>query len=151
MSAQHGTGTLTAGLTPLCTLEARLAAPLLLPNTPAGTRSILEVLSLNVTGPRLSARMKGHAAADWLILSPDGTIGTLDVRATIETDDGALIFMQYNGRMQRQADGTRKIYIAPRFDTGDSRYAWLNAIQGVGKAIFQDGSGELHYDIYEVM
>ena len=150
MSTHHSAETSNVSLTPLCRVDARLAEPLVLPNTPTGTRSILEAVSLKITGVRLSARMKGHATADWLTLSADGTIGTLDVRATLETDDGALIFMQYNGRMQRQIDGTRKIYIAPRFDTGDPRYAWLNAVQGVGKALLQEGSRDLHYDIYEV-
>ena len=41
------------------------------------------------------------------------------------------------------------IYVAPRFATGDERYAWLNRIQAVGKGILnQDLS--LDYEWYEV-
>ena len=41
------------------------------------------------------------------------------------------------------------IYVAPRFETGDERYAWLNRIQAVGKGILnQDLS--LEYEWYEV-
>ena len=49
--------------------------------------------------------MLGRAAADWLTLSPDGRTGTLDVRCTLETDDSALIFMYYGGRMRRATAG----------------------------------------------
>jgi len=75
----------------------QIALPLVLPNTPSGTRLIIEVLSLRLTGDRISATMKGHAAADWLTRSPDGRGGTLDVRCTLETDDHALIFISMAG------------------------------------------------------
>lgn len=139
-------------LRPLCRLDAELALPIMLPNTPAGTRLIIEVRSLRLVGERLTARMRGQAAADWLTLSPDGRTGTLDVRCTLETDDGALIFMHYGGRMRRAtaADGAHLIHIAPRFDTGDQRYDWLNAIQAIGKAVQPVGSQSLRYTFYEV-
>jgi len=84
-------------LVPLGTMVVELADPLVLPNTPAGTRVIVEVKGFTVEGERLRGRNKGTAAADWLTIGPDGT-GTLDVRATIETDDGALIYAYYQGR-----------------------------------------------------
>jgi hypothetical protein len=139
-------------LKPLCRLDAELALPIVLPNTPAGTRLIVEVLSVRVVGERLVASMRGQAAADWLTLSPDGRTATLDVRCTLETDDGALIFMQYGGRMRRATagDGAHLIRVAPRFDTGDKRYEWLNAIQAVGKAVQPVGSQTLRYSFYEI-
>jgi hypothetical protein len=139
-------------LKPLCRLEAELALPIVLPNTPAGTRLIIEVVSLRLEGERLTATMRGRAAADWLTLSPDGRTGTLDVRCTLETDDGALIFMQYGGRMRRATarDGAHLIHVAPRFDTGDRRYDWLNGIQAVGKGVQPVGSQSLCYSFYEV-
>lgn len=139
-------------LRPLCRVEAELAEPIVLPNTPSGTRRILEVVSLQLAGERLVATMKGRAAADWLTLSPDGLIGTLDVRCTLETDDGALIFMQYAGRARiaNSSEAVHRIYVAPRFDTGDERYTWLNYIQAVGKAVQPPGSKSLHYTFYEI-
>src|SRR5260370_15950880 len=127
---------------PLCRLDAELAEPIVLPNTPSGTRRILEVLSLRLTGERLVATLKGRAAADWLTLSPDGRIGTLDVRCTLETGDGAVIFMQYGGllRLCSSSHGTHQLYVAPRFDTGDERYSWLNSIQAVCTALQLSGS-----------
>jgi hypothetical protein len=139
-------------LKPLCRLDAELAEAIVLPHTPSGTRRILEVLSLRLGGERLVARLKGRAAADWLIVSPAGDIGTLDVRCTLETDDGAIIFMQYGGRVRIASppQNVHHLYVAPRFDTGDARYAWLNGIQAVGKAVQPAGSKYLSYVFYEI-
>src|SRR5262245_59443522 len=134
-------------LVPLATATATLAAPLTLPNTPSGTRVVYEVLAYRWEGERLRARQKGVAAADWLIIGSEGT-GTLDVRVTLETDDGALILVQYGGRIDLSGAPGRPAYAAPRFDTGDPRYAWLNRLQAVAKGTL-DGS-VLTYEVYEV-
>jgi hypothetical protein len=81
-----------------------------------------------------------------LIVGPDGT-GTLDVRALVETDDGALIFVQYNGRVDVGGASTT-VYATPRFETGDDRYRWMNQIQAVGKGAL-DGT-TLTYELYEL-
>jgi hypothetical protein len=39
-------------------------------------------------------------------------------------------------------------YAAPRFETGDERYAWLNKVQAIGKGRL-DGT-TLTYEWYEV-
>jgi hypothetical protein len=85
-------------LVPLARADATLAPPLVLPNTPAGMRIIFEIHDYRFEGERLRARQKGVAAADWLVVGPDGT-ATLDVRATLETHDGALVLLRYGGRV----------------------------------------------------
>jgi hypothetical protein len=63
----------------------------------------------------------------------------LDVRAQLLTDDGASLFVQYNGLLemnQKVTDalakgastdyGDQYFRTTPRFETGDPRYAWLN-------------------------
>ena len=74
-------------------------------------------------GDRLRGEMLGAAGADWLIVTPEGT-GTVDVRMALQTDDGAVIFVQYNGRMDlsRGFQFPMTAYVAPRFETGDERY-----------------------------
>ncbi|MGH9016492.1 MAG: DUF3237 domain-containing protein [Acidimicrobiales bacterium] len=134
-------------LVPLCTMVVELADPLVLPNTPSGTRVIVEVKSFTVEGERLRATHKGTAGADWLTIGPEGT-ATLDVRATMETHDGALVFAYYQGRRDFSASMEAPLYTAPKFETGDERYAWLNKIQAVGKGVL-DGS-TLTYEIYEL-
>ena len=127
-------------LVPLCTATATLAEPIALPGTPLGNRVIFEVVDARLEGDRIRATMKGSAGADWLLAGPDGT-GMLDVRVTVETDDGALVFIQYNGRtdVSGRSGSERAIYVAPRFETGDPRYAWLNTVQAIGKGT-RDGN-----------
>ncbi len=133
-------------------MEAKLAASVLLQGTPAGTRAIAEVLSARLEGQRLSGSLNGAAAADWMILSQDNKIGLIDLRCTIRTDDGALIYVQYNGRVLiTSAQGRNRACIAPRFETGDSRYLWLNAIQAVGKGDVDLAARRVTYQLYEVV
>ena len=136
---------MTVELVPLATMTAELAAPFMLADTPVGNRVIFEVVSGTLEGERIRAKMKGNAAADWLRVGPDHT-GTIDVRALVETDDGALVFIQYEGRVDSDSP-SGPIYIAPKLETGDDRYRWLNRVQAVGKGFF-DGT-TLTYELYE--
>ncbi|MBK5287289.1 MAG: DUF3237 domain-containing protein [Acidimicrobiia bacterium] len=141
---------MTIELITLCTATARLNAPFILPDTPLGTRAIAEVTTFDVEGERLSGHMAGKAGADWLTVGPAG-MGTLDVRVLIETLDGALIFASYRGRLDlSNGAGSAPAYAAPLFDTGDARYAWINAIQVIAKGEITDGGSLLTYEMYEV-
>jgi len=84
---------------------------------------IVEVASTEVKGDRLRAELAGAAVADWILIGPDGT-ATLDIRATLRTDDGAIIFMQYHGKAASDCSQGLQlpatIYVTPRFETGDS-------------------------------
>jgi Protein of unknown function (DUF3237) len=118
-------------LVPLATARIQLAAPIPLPQTPKGTRQIFEFTDVTVEGDRLRGKMKGAAAADWVLVGPDGT-GSLDIRYALETDDGAIVYLAYQGRADFSASAD-VVYSAPLFETGDERYAWLNKIQAVAK------------------
>src|SRR4051794_1130888 len=135
-------------LVPLGTATIQLADPIFLPDTPKGTRIIIELTSLAFEGDRIRAKMKGAAGADWVLLSADGT-ASLDVRYAMETDDGAVIYVTYHGRGDFSGGpGSAPVYSAPVFETGDARYAWMNKIQALAKGTV-DGS-TLTYEIYEV-
>jgi hypothetical protein len=139
---------LSIELVPLCTATITLKDPMMLPNTPSGMRTILEVEAAKLEGERLSATMKGAASADWATIGPDMTC-TLDVRGTFETHDGALVYTYYRGRIDlSKPPGASPVYAAPLFETGDERYAWLNRIQAVSKGKL-DGP-TLTYEIFEV-
>ena len=71
-------------LVPLCTLTVSLAETI----NVSSSLVIGEVTAARAEGERFQANLKGNAAADWLRVSPDG-FGTLDVKITLETDDGA--------------------------------------------------------------
>ena len=135
-------------LVPLATATATLAPPIMLPNTPAGTRVIFEIADYRWEGARFTARQKGAAAADWLLLGPDGT-GTLDVRVTLETPDGAVVLVHYSGRVDGSKGlGGAPVYAAVHFETGNERYAWLNRVQAVAKGVLE--GNVVAYDVYEL-
>jgi hypothetical protein len=139
-------------LMPLCTLHIQLKQPIAVGAGCAGTRVIVEVASITVKGDRVRGEMVGAAAADWVLVGPEGT-GTVDVRAALRTDDGAIIFTQYNGRMAADLSQGMQlpatVYVAPRFETSDERYAWLNRIQAVGKGTINEDYS-LDYEWYEL-
>jgi hypothetical protein len=135
---------MTLELVPLCTATVSLAEPIAV----SPTLIIGEVLAMEVEGERLRASLKGRAAADWLHLAPAG-VGAVDVRVTLQTDDGALIHAAYTGRFQLD---TLTVYTTPLFHTGDERYAWLNRIQAVAKGSFPQAPEmtTLVYEMYEL-
>jgi hypothetical protein len=128
-------------LVPLCTLTVSLAETI----NVSPSLVIGEVTAARAEGDRFNANLKGNAAADWLRVSPEG-FGTLDVKITLETDDGAIVHATYSGRLQFD---TMTVYAAPLFNTGDERYAWMNRIQAVSKGTFQP-DGTLVYEMFEL-
>jgi hypothetical protein len=133
-------------LVPLATIVATGRGIIPIGIGPAGDRMIGELSDFQMSGSRLNAHMKGNAAADWALVSPDSTL-SVDVRLAVETDDGALIYVAYQGRADLSAgwdDAT--IYVAPRFETSDPRYKWLNSLQAVGKGWFAEPG--VHYEWY---
>lgn len=133
----------------LCSVRAQLA-PVLLDGTPLGTRVVYEVTRAEIDGDRLRGTAVGPGA-DWLLVGPDGT-GMLDVRFTLRTHDDAHVLIQYHGRSDvRGGPGSSPVYVAPRFETGDARYAWLNLVQAVGKGTFDPEAVTITYDWFEVL
>jgi hypothetical protein len=136
-------------LVPLCTVRIQLKPPTDVGAGPAGNRIIAELATAEFKGDRLAGELLGAAAADWLVLGADGT-GLVDARLTMRTYDGATVFVQYDGRM----DFTKGLqfpitaYVAPRFETSDERYSWLNRIQALGKGSLNEDFS-LDYEWYE--
>ena len=101
-----------------------------------------------------------EAAAIWSLGGPDGVV-RLDVRATLRTHDDALILVRYHGILAFDekagatlaAGGTvdyGSVYFMtqPRFETGDARYAWLNATAAVAEGRL--GPGWVEYRVYRL-
>ncbi len=72
---------------------------------------------------------------DWVTAAADGTF-ELDLRVTLETDDGALIHMTFTGVRD---DANHYFRTLPRFETAAPKYAFLNRLLAVG-------IGEIHAD-----
>ena len=62
---------------------------------PEGIRINVEITGGEVTGPKVSGKL-GASGGDWITVRRDGVV-MLDVRATIETHDAALIYLTYQG------------------------------------------------------
>jgi hypothetical protein len=137
-------------LVPLGMMHVELKPPIQVGSGPHGTRLIIEAASAQIKGDRLSGEMVGSSGADWLLIGPEGT-ATLDVRLAFRTDDGATIFTQYHGRadVSQGLNLPLTLYIAPRFETCDERYLWLNRIQAIGKGIVHEDF-TLDWEWYEV-
>ncbi len=129
-------------------------------NGPLGNRVIFDVAGGTFEGPRLRGRLL-ESGGDWALIGPDG-VGRLDVRGTLETDDGARIYMQYFGVLEMneavtaavaRGEGTEwgaALFVTqPRFETGDERYAWLNRVLAVAEGRFMPGGVE--YRVYRAV
>jgi muconolactone delta-isomerase len=83
-------------LTPVYRLEAALGDPLDLGDTAQGHRRVVALTGGTFTGPELNGRLVPGASADWQIMLPDGT-ALADLRYTLETDRGDLLYVQSRG------------------------------------------------------
>lgn len=143
------------------TYHAMLRPPMTIGDGGFGMRTFFEVISGTVEGPRIHGKFTG-AGGDWLIVGPDG-FGRIDVRAQIETHDGAIIFLHYPGLLEMNdaiqaalANATGTEYAdhyfrtTPRFETGDERYTWLNRSVFVGEGRVLKGFG-VEYRVFRVV
>ena len=125
-----------------------------------GTRLIATITGGRVEGDRLKGWVL-PGGGDWLLNRVDG-VTQLDVRVSLQTIDGASIYMAYRGFrhgpksvMERLAAGEEvdpsEYYqrAAPFFETGDQRYAWLTRIVTISTGWRRlDGPS---YTVYEVL
>ena len=116
-----------------------------------------------VKGPKISGKVI-PPGGDWLRVMPAGN-SRLDVRLTVKTDDGALIYVTYNGIISHTKESRDRLMkgevltskdhyfiTAPTMQTSAEKYAWLNHVQCVGKVVeVKAGEGSfVKYDIYIV-
>ncbi|MEX0784807.1 MAG: DUF3237 domain-containing protein [Dehalococcoidia bacterium] len=128
----------------LFTMTANLGGASVIQDGPQGSRVIVAVSGGSFDGPRLKGTIVPNSGCDWVTRRADGSL-KLDVRITLQTEDGAAIYMAYNG-IGKPQDGGNVLRTAPLFETGDERYAWLNAVQAV--ATGTSGGGAVTYDVY---
>ncbi len=128
----------------LFTITANLGGASIIQDGPQGSRVIVAVSGGSFEGPRLKGTIVPNSGCDWVTRRADGSL-RLDVRITLQTEDGAAIYMAYNG-IGKPRDGGNVLRTAPLFETGDERYAWLNSVQAVATGTSAQGS--VTYDVY---
>ena len=95
-------------------------------STPRGALSIFPVIGGSFEGERLGGKVLA-GGGDWVTAKGDGTL-ELDLRVTLETDDGALIHMTFTGVRD---DANHYFRTLPRFETAAPQYAFLNRLVAV--------------------
>jgi len=95
--------------------------------TPHGTLSIFPVIGGSFEGERLRGKVLA-GGGDWVSGRADNAL-ELDLRVTLETDDGALIYMTFTGLRD---DAHQYFRTLPRFETAAPKYAFLNRLLAVG-------------------
>ncbi len=150
----------TPALEHLFSYTAMLQAPAeVIGVVPEGVRVNFYVTGGELTGPRVRGRLR-PVGGDWLTLRRDG-VGVLDVRATIETDDGALIDLSYRGIGDLGADGYEKflrgevpervlLRTAPVLRTAYPAYHWLHRVFTVALGEVDFDRSIVRYDVYNI-
>jgi hypothetical protein len=144
----------------LFTLKLDVRPLIMVGDTPTTFRRVGVVYGGRFEGERLSGEVL-DGGSDWQSVRSDGST-MLDVRLTLETDDGALIGITYKGlrhgppeviaRIEKGEEVDPASYyfrINPMFETASEKYAWLNGILAVGIGHrFADGPA---YNLFELL
>jgi hypothetical protein len=137
--------------------DAQLRAPEVIGPVGTGIRINFHVEGGEIRGPRLSGRVL-PVGADWLTLQHDG-IAVLDVRATLQAGDGALIDVAYSGLGDLGGEGYAAflrgelppgmtLRTVPRFSSAHPAHAWMNRLQFVGIGEVDFARQYVSYDVY---
>jgi hypothetical protein len=152
----------TPGLLHLFTMRATLAPGLDGGEGPLGRRTLNAVAQGDFAGDRLRGEIN-PGTGDWMLTR--NNIRVVDARVVLRTDDGAVIHMSYGGRIMFPDDlgeaardtATRHLIdparyyfrTTPLFETGATRYAWINGIVAIGSGRLIEGGG-VAYDVFEL-
>jgi len=117
---------------PLISLRLSTAPTEVLGPGPLGLRVVYPIRGGTFEGERLRGTVL-PGGNDWTVQRPDGVL-ELDLRATLETDDQALIYLTFAGLRDDQAPGGPYFRTTPRFETAAPRYLFLNRLLAVGTA-----------------
>lgn len=145
----------------LASIRVPLREPELIGETPEGIRVHWFWYPAEgvVVGPNLNAKVRS-LGGDWMTIRRDG-VGVLDVRATLETSDGALLYVHYPGYFELGENGYQDFLnrrwprraptrTTPRFDVAHPRYRWLNRVQCLGIGEVRMDELVYIYDMYVV-
>jgi hypothetical protein len=120
---------MTMRLRPLMTVRLSTAPTQNIGAGPHGPRLTFPITGGSFDGDRLRGKVLS-GGDDWVVKRADGVL-ELDLRITLETDDGALIHMTFEGIRDDGAPGAPYFRTLPRFETADAKYSFLNRLLAV--------------------
>ena len=145
--------------TSIFTLTSPLGGIQMLGNTPYGERRIINILGGTVEGPKLNGKVL-PGGADWQIVRASGS-SVADIRYTLKTDGGALLYVQSQGVRHANPDVLARLAAGEDVDpseytfrtlvtieTADPELAWVN--DGVYIAVGGRRPSGVSYDVYLV-
>jgi hypothetical protein len=145
----------------LMTFHSDLNQPIDIGQLALGHRLVFVTTGGTFEGPKLRGKIV-PGPVDWMVNGPDGA-GHMDVRATLQTQDGANIYLRYQGvQVWTEAAGAKlskgapieygEIYwvASPVFETGDPHYTWLNNMITVAEGRLGPGGSWVEYRIFYV-
>jgi len=145
----------------LSDLEINLDAPQMVGQVFKGIRLISPFKGGLVKGSKLNGKIL--AGADWGLII-DSTTFKVDSRATLQTEDGAIIYLTYCGyshassKIAAMIGAGRGGELSPSsyyfrtnvtFETGSPKYSWLNHITAIGVGRFP-AAGKVAFRIYTI-
>ena len=131
-------------------LTAQFGPPTVIGETSHGTRMVIPVADGTFDGPGVSGSLL-PMSGDWMLVRPDG-VAEIDARATLQTQDGALVYIVNRGYITNVLDWlprwSQGEEIAPdeyyyalntAFETGAPQYDWLQRTVVVGTGVLLPG------------
>jgi hypothetical protein len=127
--------------------------------TPEGIRMAFYVKDGRWSGPRIHAHYKSEGG-DWLLVRKDG-VAIPDARATLTTDDGALLYYRLGGTLDLGPDGyalalrnelpkSAPLSVTAQVSTSSEKWKWLNRLTLVGAGLVDLQKGRVRYDLYSI-
>jgi len=115
-------------------LEATVGEPQDLGDTSQGHRRIVPLTGGTFSGPRLNGTLLPGASADWQIVLPDGTaLG--DIRYTLRTDEGDLLFVQSRGVRHGSAEVLARLGRGEEVDPSEYTFRTATQIETAAPAL----------------
>jgi hypothetical protein len=121
-------------LTRVYRLEATVAPPLDLGDVAQGHRRIVALTSGTFTGPELNGKLLPGASADWQIVTADGTaLG--DIRYTLQTDGGDLLYVQSRGVRHGSAEVLARLGRGEEVDASEYTFRTSTQIETAARQL----------------
>jgi hypothetical protein len=114
-------------LTQVYRLKAIPGRPLDFGDLVAGHRLVVPLVAGTFTGPELNGHLLQGGSATWQLVAPERT-ASAEVRYTLQTDSGALLYVRSLGWARGDDDelGAPLVHATTRIETAAPSLEWLN-------------------------